>query len=97
MTDNDDDPPMKLTGFVPMGDQNRLVTQDEVDRSAEFTGPVLRIFEKIPPDIVPAVLSSAVLTWCLKFADPEEALAFLSEQWKRTLPALRASVTATRQ
>ena len=93
----DDDEPLRLTGFVPMGDQERRITQDEIDRSAAFTEPVLRIFGKIPEELVPAVLSSVVLTWCLKFTDAEEALAWLHEQWKQALPALRDSRTATRQ
>lgn len=97
MSDDDDDEPLRLTGFIPLGDQDRRISQEEIDRSAAFTGPVLGIFEKIPAELVPAVMSSVVLTWCLQFADAEDALAWLGEQWKQALPALRASRTATRQ
>jgi hypothetical protein len=92
-----DDEPMRLGGFIPMGDQSRRITQEEVDRAAEFTEPVLRIFKKIPEDLKMGVLSSVVLTWCLQCDDPESALAFLEDQWKQALPALRAARTATRQ
>lgn len=97
MSDIDDDEPLRLTGFVPMGDQERRITQEEIDRSAEFTGPVLRIFGKIPEELVPAVMSSVVLSWCMRFEDADEALVWLGEQWKQALPRLRAAQTATRQ
>lgn len=94
---SDDDEPIRLTGFIPMGDQTREITQEEVDRSTAFTEPVMRIFRKIPEDLKPGVMSSVVLSWCLQFDDPEGALEYLTEQWEQALPALRASRTATRQ
>lgn len=94
---DDDDERLPLTGFIPMGDQDRRITQEEIDRSAAFTEPLLRIFNKIPDELAPAVMSSVLLSWCLKFQDPEEALAWLSEQWRQALPSLQASRTATRQ
>lgn len=97
MTDDDDDKPIKLTGFVPMGDQKRWITQDEIDRSATFTEPMLRIFSKVPEDMKPGVMSSVVMTYCLKFEDAEDALEWFVDQWKQALPALRAARRATKQ
>ena len=95
--DDDDDPPLALTGFIPVGDQDRMITQEELDRSAAFNGSVLNIFEHIPEDVVLGVILSVMATWALKFADPESAMAYLTEQAKQALPRLRAAQTETRQ
>lgn len=93
----DDDEPIQLTGFIPVGDQDREITQGELDRAAAFTGPVLHIFRRIPDDLVIGVVISVMTTFCLRFDDPAAAVDYLAEQAQQALPKLRASQTATRQ
>lgn len=93
----DDDEPMRMAGFIPVGDQERMITQEELDRASAFTGPVLGIFKKIPEDLVVGVVISVMTAWCLKFEDAEVALEFLTDQAKEAMPRLRAAQTATRQ
>lgn len=94
---NDDDEPMRLTGFVPVGDQDRLVSQEELDRAAPFNRHALEIFKRIPDDVAPGVIISVMAQWCLQFEGSEAAMKWLTDQAKAAIPRLRAAQTATRQ
>lgn len=89
MTDDDDEIPM--TGFVALDDPNRIVTQTELDWAKNFTGPVLNIMQKIPVELRASVITSVVVTFCLNFEDPDEALKALCETFHKMLPHLQAA------
>jgi hypothetical protein len=87
----------EFRGYVPLDDPDRMPTQAEVDDAGQYTVPMIRIFEKIPPEQMAGVVCSLIMTFCMKFDEPEKALKMLHDAILAAIPQIQEAVEATWQ